>query len=61
MKPHIKEISDQVETAQKKYHKLKSALEALQDICDHKNSKFECHMHNDSAYTCLDCGKLYFE
>lgn len=60
MKPHIKEISDQAKEAYEKYEKLKIALEALQNICDHKNSKYECHMHNDSAYTCLDCGKLYY-
>lgn len=60
MKPHIKEISDQAKEAYEKYEKLKIALEALQNICDHKNSKYECHMHNDSAYICLDCGKLYY-
>ena len=54
-KKQIDEIKEKREKAREEVQKYDKAIDALQDICDHK-MKFEGHGHNFSLYRCEICG-----
>jgi len=55
MEPHIDKLYAELYAAEDVARKLRKAIAALQDICDH-DLEYEGHGHNDSYYTCAKCG-----
>ena len=52
----IKEILKKKRTAQAIVKSCSTAIEALQELCDHSWDN-KGHSHNDSIYQCSKCGK----
>lgn len=60
MKNTLKDINKKLEESRKLVKKYSKALEALQDICEHR-WEYQGHSHNDDAYQCSICGEMKFE
>lgn len=56
MTPTVKDLRKQIGGAEVLSRKLREALAALQEVCEH-DWGYEGHSHNDDLYTCNNCGK----